>query len=64
MQTPTSGEFVKNAGAISWSEVDTREAALIQRPLLAGSRTFNAIRLAARSVSERAVRIRIGVAAN
>ena len=26
MQTPTSGEFVKNAGAISWSEVDTREA--------------------------------------
>ena len=31
MQTPTSGELVKNAGAISWSEVDTREAALIQR---------------------------------
>jgi RNA polymerase sigma-70 factor (ECF subfamily) len=31
MQTPTSGELVKNAGAISWSEVDSREAALIQR---------------------------------
>ena len=31
MQTPTSGEFVKNAGAIIWSEVDTREAALIPR---------------------------------
>jgi RNA polymerase sigma-70 factor (ECF subfamily) len=31
MQTPTSGGLVKNAGAIGWSEVDTREAALIQR---------------------------------
>jgi RNA polymerase sigma-70 factor (ECF subfamily) len=31
MQTPISGELVKNAGAISWSEVDTREAALIER---------------------------------
>jgi RNA polymerase sigma-70 factor, ECF subfamily len=26
-----SGDVVKNAGAISWSEVDSREAALIQR---------------------------------
>jgi RNA polymerase sigma-70 factor (ECF subfamily) len=31
VQTPTSGELVKNAGAISWSEVDSREAALIER---------------------------------
>ena len=31
MQTPISGELVKNAGAISWSEVDGREAALIER---------------------------------
>jgi RNA polymerase sigma-70 factor (ECF subfamily) len=31
MQTPFSGDLVKNAGAISWSEVDTREAALIER---------------------------------
>ena len=31
MQTPISGELVKNAGAISWSELDTREAALIER---------------------------------
>jgi RNA polymerase sigma-70 factor (ECF subfamily) len=31
MQTPSSGELVKNAGAISWSEVDSREAALIER---------------------------------
>jgi RNA polymerase sigma-70 factor (ECF subfamily) len=31
MQTPISGEAVKNAGAISWSEVDSREAALIER---------------------------------
>jgi RNA polymerase sigma-70 factor (ECF subfamily) len=31
MQTLTSGDLVKNAGAISWSEVDTREAALIER---------------------------------
>jgi RNA polymerase sigma-70 factor, ECF subfamily len=31
MQTPISGELVKNAGAISWSEVDSREAALIER---------------------------------
>jgi RNA polymerase sigma-70 factor (ECF subfamily) len=31
MQTPFSGDLVKNAGAISWSEVDSREAALIER---------------------------------
>jgi RNA polymerase sigma-70 factor (ECF subfamily) len=31
MQTPISGELVKNAGAISWSDVDGREAALIER---------------------------------
>lgn len=31
MQTPTSGELVKNAGAIGWSEVDSQEAALIER---------------------------------
>src|ERR1051325_4197930 len=31
MQTPTSGGLVKNAGAIGWSEVDTQEAALIER---------------------------------
>jgi RNA polymerase sigma-70 factor (ECF subfamily) len=31
MQTPTSGELVKDAGAIGWSEVDGREAALIER---------------------------------
>src|SRR3954470_15532984 len=31
MQNPVYGAFVKNAGAISWSEVDTREAALIER---------------------------------
>jgi len=31
VQTPFSGEVVKNAGAISWSEVDSREAALIER---------------------------------
>ena len=31
MQTPISGELVKNAGAISWTEVDSREAALIER---------------------------------
>jgi RNA polymerase sigma-70 factor (ECF subfamily) len=31
MQTPLPGELVKNAGAISWSEVDSREAALIER---------------------------------
>src|SRR5215510_587418 len=31
MQTPISGGLVKNAGAIGWSEVDTREAALIER---------------------------------
>jgi RNA polymerase sigma-70 factor (ECF subfamily) len=29
METP--GDFVKNAGAISWSDVDSREAALIER---------------------------------
>ncbi|MBI4266484.1 MAG: sigma-70 family RNA polymerase sigma factor [Acidobacteria bacterium] len=31
MQAGFSGELVKNAGAISWSDVDTREAALIER---------------------------------
>jgi RNA polymerase sigma-70 factor (ECF subfamily) len=31
MHTPLRGELVKNAGAISWSEVDSREAALIER---------------------------------
>jgi RNA polymerase sigma-70 factor, ECF subfamily len=31
MQTPLSGDIVKNAGAISWSELDSREAALIRR---------------------------------
>jgi RNA polymerase sigma-70 factor, ECF subfamily len=31
MRTGTSGELVKNAGAISWSGVDSREAALIER---------------------------------
>jgi RNA polymerase sigma-70 factor, ECF subfamily len=31
MQTGTSGELVKNAGAISWSGADGREAALIER---------------------------------
>jgi RNA polymerase sigma-70 factor, ECF subfamily len=31
MQTRLPGELVKNAGAISWSEVDSREAALIER---------------------------------
>jgi RNA polymerase sigma-70 factor, ECF subfamily len=31
MQTPLSGEVVKNAGAIAWSEVDSHEAALIER---------------------------------
>ena len=31
MQTRLSGDFVKNAGAIGWSDVDSREAALIER---------------------------------
>jgi RNA polymerase sigma-70 factor (ECF subfamily) len=31
MQTGVSGELVKNAGAISWSGGDSREAALIER---------------------------------
>jgi RNA polymerase sigma-70 factor (ECF subfamily) len=31
MQNPISGDLVKNAGAISWSEVDGREAALVER---------------------------------
>jgi RNA polymerase sigma-70 factor (ECF subfamily) len=31
MENPASGAFVKNAGAISWSEVDSREATLIAR---------------------------------
>src|ERR671935_821118 len=31
MNNPASGALVKNAGAISWSEVDSREAAIIER---------------------------------
>jgi RNA polymerase sigma-70 factor (ECF subfamily) len=31
MQTPVVGDLVKNAGAISWSAVDSREAALVER---------------------------------
>jgi RNA polymerase sigma-70 factor (ECF subfamily) len=31
MQIPGSGELVKNAGALSWSDVDGREAALVER---------------------------------
>jgi RNA polymerase sigma-70 factor (ECF subfamily) len=31
MNNPASGALVKNVGAISWSEVDSREAALIER---------------------------------
>src|SRR5437867_5930794 len=31
MENPASGALVKNAGAISWSEVDSREVALIER---------------------------------
>lgn len=31
MKSPFSGELVKNAGAIGWSDVDSREAALIER---------------------------------
>jgi len=31
MNNPGTGALVKNAGAISWSEVDSREAALIER---------------------------------
>ena len=31
MQTPYSGELVKNAGAIGWSDVESGEAALIAR---------------------------------
>jgi RNA polymerase sigma-70 factor (ECF subfamily) len=31
MQTPISGDLVKNADAIGWSEVDSHEAALIAR---------------------------------
>jgi len=31
MNTPLSGDLVKNAGALSWSDVDSREAALIER---------------------------------
>jgi RNA polymerase sigma-70 factor (ECF subfamily) len=31
VKTPSSGEFVKNAPAISWSDVDSGEAALIAR---------------------------------
>ena len=31
MQTPFTGDLVKNAGAIGWSDIDSREAALIER---------------------------------
>src|SRR5690348_17938849 len=31
MQRPVTGDLVKNAGAISWSDVDSQEAALIER---------------------------------
>jgi len=31
MNNPGTGALVKNAGAISWSEIDSREAALIER---------------------------------
>ena len=31
MQTPFTGDVVKNAGTLSWPEVDSREAALIRR---------------------------------
>jgi RNA polymerase sigma-70 factor (ECF subfamily) len=31
MQTHVGGDLVKNAGAISWSDVDGREAALVER---------------------------------
>lgn len=31
MQTRSHGELVKNAGAIGWSDVDSREAALVER---------------------------------
>ena len=31
METRVSGGLVKNAGAIGWSDVDTAEAALIER---------------------------------
>src|SRR5678816_4067306 len=31
MHIPSPGEVVKNAGAIGWSEVDSREAALVER---------------------------------
>jgi RNA polymerase sigma-70 factor (ECF subfamily) len=31
METYSSGELVKNAGALSWSDVDAREAALVER---------------------------------
>jgi RNA polymerase sigma-70 factor (ECF subfamily) len=31
MQTPVSGDLVKNAGAIGWSVADSREAALVER---------------------------------
>ena len=31
METPVSGGLVKHAGAIGWSDVDTAEAALIER---------------------------------
>jgi RNA polymerase sigma-70 factor, ECF subfamily len=31
MRTPVSGELVKNAGALSWSDLDSTEALLIER---------------------------------
>ena len=31
METRSSGDLVKNAGALSWSDVDGREAALVER---------------------------------
>ena len=31
MQNPFAGDLVKNAGAISWSDIDGREAALVER---------------------------------
>src|SRR5688500_1754800 len=45
MQTRISGELVKNAGAISWSDVDRREAALIERRT-SGDETARADRVA------------------
>jgi RNA polymerase sigma-70 factor (ECF subfamily) len=38
MENPASGAFVKNAGAISWSDINSGEAALIER-CVAGDET-------------------------